>query len=440
MKLTVFLVTKGREKFLDQILKSLDKIVQPYVDFLVLDNGAQESIGATLKVWQDKNPDRIEIVRFDENDSRPSVYWGLLRERGVDWVVCPSDDDEIRFEIIEEWENALTLNPNLVGFAASAALMDENGDLTGEVITPSAIAYTSTIEQVAAGFYEPPFHWPSLFIRVSSLPALTPPSRYAFDWWIGLQLLIAGNVETTESIGINYRVHSQQESFLAPLRRKYFEAHIWISELTKSDEFFKWIQALSDAERVYIWDQLLKSLPIYGDEDFSRPILSNIYMNLVKTSRSAQTAITLANLYSLHYGVFLKNGEVKNLISHLPPIESRMEGNINIGTNPNVCDKVRFACEEISSELEFHHYNVYCFHGKRSMRAIAIDCNILHENQVGNNSDLIIGQITDYLEKSGTLSLILTSGEKVLIRVFRKLKKRMPRFLRVYLRVLKSRN
>jgi hypothetical protein len=37
MKLTVFLVTKGREKFLDQILNSFEKLFPLDVDFLILD-------------------------------------------------------------------------------------------------------------------------------------------------------------------------------------------------------------------------------------------------------------------------------------------------------------------------------------------------------------------------------------------------------------------
>lgn len=440
MKLTVFLVTKGREKFLDQILKSFEELFELNVDFLILDNGAPQSIGTKLNSWKNKNPNRIKIVRFEVNDSRQSTYWEVIKENNVDWVVCPSDDDEIRFEIIADWEKALNQNPDIVGFAASAAIMDENGNLTGENISPSASRYKTAIEQMAGGFYEPPFHWPCLFIRASSLPTITPNSRYAFDWWLGLRLLIAGTVVTSESIGVNYRVHPQQESFLAPLRRKYFEAHIWINDLANSAEFIEWVQSLSDPERVRFWDLLLRSLPIYGDSDFSRPILNTIYMNLVKTSSSAQTAIILANRYAFSTGVLLKNGEVKNLISQLPSLLNRMEGNINVLPAPNVCERVKYACEEISSESAIHHYVISCIHSEKPADAIEIDCHNLHENLYEINADLIVGQITEYLEKSGVLSLIITSGEKILIQTFRKWKNRMPKFLRTYLRVLKSKS
>jgi hypothetical protein len=440
MKLTVFLVTKGREKFLDQILNSFEQLFELNVDFLILDNGAPRSIGVKLKSWQSKNPKRIKIVRFETNDSRPSTSWEVLKENNVDWVVCPSDDDEIRFEIIADWEKALNQNPDMVGFAASAAIMDENGNLTGEIIFPSASRYNTAIEQMAGGFYEPPFHWPCLFIRASSLPAITPNSRFVFDWWLGLRLLIAGTVVTSESIGVNYRVHPQQESFLAPLRRKFFEAHIWINDLANSADFIEWVQSLSDPERVRFWDLLLKSLPIYGDSDFSRPILNTIYVNLVKTSGSTQTAIMLANSYAFSMGVLLKNGEVKNLISQLPTLLNSTEGNINVLPAPNVCGRVKFACGEISSESAIHHYFVSCIHSEKPAGAIEIDCNTLHENLNEINADFIVGQITEYLEKNGSLSLIITSGEKILIQAFRKWKNRMPKFLRIYLRVLKSRS
>ena len=114
MKLTVFLVTKGREKFLDQILNSFEQLFQLDVDFLILDNGAPHSIGVKLNSWKDKNPNRIKIVRFEINDSRQSTYWKVLKDNNVDWVVCPSDDDEIRFEIIADWKKALNQNPDIV--------------------------------------------------------------------------------------------------------------------------------------------------------------------------------------------------------------------------------------------------------------------------------------------------------------------------------------
>jgi hypothetical protein len=252
--------------------------------------------------------------------------------------------------------------------------------------------------------------------------------------------LIAGTVVTSESIGVNYRVHPQQESFLAPLRRKYFEAHIWINDLANSADFFDWVQSLSDPERVRFWDLLLNSLPIYGDTDFSRPILNTIYMSLVRTSSSTQTAFLLANRYAFSAGVLLKDGEVKNLISQLPSLPNTMKGNINVVTAPNVCDRVKFACGEISSESAIHHYVVSCIHSQKPTGAIAIECNSMHENLSEINADLIVGQITEFLEKSGTLSLVITSGEKILIQTFRKWKKRMPKFLRIYLRALKSRS
>jgi hypothetical protein len=292
---------------------------------------------------------------------------------------------------------------------------------------------------VAAGFYEPPFHWPCLFIRASCLPAVTPPSRFAFDWWIGLQLLTTGIVVTSKSVGVSYRVHPQQESFLAPLRRKYFEAHIWINDLANSESFFRWVQSLSDLDKVRFWDLVLKSLPIYGDSEFSRPILNSIYMNLIKTSDNAQTAIMIANRYAFSAGVLLKNGEVKNLISQIPPLANRMEGNINVLPVPNVCDKLKSACEEITSESGMYHYVVSCIHSKKPAGAITIDCHSLHEDLNEINADLIAGQITEYLETNGALSLIITSGEKILIQIFRKWKNRMPKFLRIFLRDLKSR-
>jgi hypothetical protein len=160
----------------------------------------------------------------------------------------------------------------------------------------------------------------------------------------------------------------------------------------------------------------------------------------MKTSISEQTAIVIASRYAFSAGVLLKNGEVKNIISQFPPLLSSMEGNINVRPSANVCDKLKYACEEISSESAIHQYVVSCIHSKKSAGAITIDCHNLHEGLNEINADLIVGQITEFLEDSGTLSLIITSGEKILIQTFRKWKNRMPKFLRMYLRALKSRS
>lgn len=438
MRLTVFLVTKGREKFLDEILNSFERLFEYDVDFLILDNGAPKSIGVKLKSWQQKNSDRIKLVRFEDNDSRFSPQWDVIRENNVDWVVCPSDDDVIRMEIIAKWETALSDNPDMVGFASSAAIMNENGELTGEVIRPSSSNFSSSTNRIAAGFYEPPFHWPCLFMRVSKLPLHTPPSRYAYDWWLGLQLLIAGEVVTSDSIGINYRVHPQQESFLAPLRRKYFEAHIWIDRLASSKEFIAWVKALTDSERIRFWDQLLTSYPIYGDSDFSRPILTSVFHALMESCDNSQTAMIIANKYAFSSGVFIKNGEVKNLISQLPPLSEIAKGNINITSAPNACQKIRSVCQYFNYQMGYQNYLISCTHSSRSNDSILIECEKLYDHMDEINSDLVISQVTEYLENNGKIRFVVTSGEKLIIKIFRKFKNRIPKVLRDYLRMLKS--
>jgi glycosyltransferase involved in cell wall biosynthesis len=234
MKLTICLVTKGREQYLDQILSSFEPLLNDdAIEFLIIDNGTPVGIRERLNHWGYLNPNCVKIIRLETNDSRPSTFWNKVVEEGADWTVFPSDDDEFRPEIIAAWRSAIHRNSELVGFAASAEVMNANGSLTGEKLEPSARRFQSTLDQLASALHEPPFLWPSLFIRVSKLPIVVPNSRYAFDWWIGINLLIAGEVETTDMVGINYRVHVEQESFLAPLRRKYFEAEFWVDDFLR---------------------------------------------------------------------------------------------------------------------------------------------------------------------------------------------------------------
>lgn len=253
-----------------------------------------------------------------------------------------------------------------------------------------------------------------------------------------MQLLIAGEVVTSDSIGINYRVHPQQESFLAPLRRKYFEAHIWIDRLASSKEFIAWVKALTDSERIRFWDQLLTSYPIYGDSDFSRPILTSVFHALMESCDNSQTAMIIANKYAFSSGVFIKNGEVKNLISQLPPLSEIAKGNINITSAPNACQKIRSVCQYFNYQMGYQNYLISCTHSSRSNDSILIECEKLYDHMDEINSDLVISQVTEYLENNGKIRFVVTSGEKLIIKIFRKFKNRIPKVLRDYLRMLKS--
>ena len=438
MQLTICLLTKGREKYLDQILWSFQGALRDSsIRFLILDNGSPISVSQRLLAWQKSNSASIHIVRLEENDSRPSVLWQHLYRHNVDWVIFPSDDDELRPEVIEDWRTALKRKPNLVGFATSAAVINETGDLTGEIFIPSAFRSTG-LKRMALAFHEPPFHWPSLFIRLSKLPRELPSSRFVFDWWVGIQLLLAGEVEISKSIGINYRVHPEQESFLAPLNRKYFEAQVWQVDLLNNNQFKGWAVGLTDDERIEFWQYITKQKPIYGDPNYSRPVLATLHRELSKIMSSPQSSMKLSADFALLNGVLLRDGETRNLIHEMPRLTITSRGNVRIIAQSDVCSDILEASGLIRGSDQSEVFHLSCSHSSKKSCEIRFDCSKLFPSSPVLNADLLINQLTRYYEKRNETEFILTSGERMMVGLLRTWKRRLPQFIQTFLRTLKN--
>ena len=438
MQLTICLITKGREKYLDPILRSFEGALKDTeIQFLILDNGAPPSVSLRLQAWQRRNATSVRIERLEVNDSRPSVLLHHLYKNEVEWVIFPSDDDEFRPEIIDVWRDTLKRKPNIVAFATAAAVINERGVLTGEVLIPSAFR-SSGLERAAGALHEPPFHWPSLFLRLSKLPKELPSSRFVFDWWVGIQLLLAGEVEISESIGLNYRVHPEQESFLAPLKRKYFEAQVWLVDLLGSEQFKEWAIALTDAERIEFWKFVSKQKPIYGDPNFSRPVLAMLYRELESFMISTESSMTLAGDFALLNAVLLKDGETKNLIPGMPQLVTEDRGNVRIIARSDVCKEISEACELICGTELSEEFYLSCNHSSKGSSQIKFDCSKLFLGYPAINADLLINGLSRFYEKQNDSDFTLTSGERLMINLLRIWKKRLPPFILGFLRKLKT--
>ena len=439
MKLTICLVTKGREKYIEQILASFETLLEDEdIHFLIMNNGAKEDITERLNEWRNRNSRSVKIIRFEVNDSRPAAFWDEVVRQGADWTVFPSDDDEFRPEIITEWKVAVNQNPKLVAFAASAEIMDLGGKLTGEILYPSVRRYQSKIQRVASALHEPPFLWPSLFLKVSKIPRPVPNSRFAFDWWIGINLLVAGDVFVSESLGINYRVHTEQESFLAPHRRKYFEAQFWLDDFLHSEGFLAWVNSLSDSEKYYFLRSIMASKPIYGDINFSKSLIDTLVKTIMKSLNSPILEQEIMAMYAYENGVLLKDGELKNLVYGFQDISSKYPGNLKVQFNDDVCDLIRLASDLLIGDTHALKLQISCAHSNESANSVVIDCGKLTQGKSDINADMIINMITSTFENQNRFNFTLTSGEREVIIVLRRWKSKLPPSLRQLLRKTKN--
>lgn len=438
MKLTICLVTKGREKYLDHILESLSLcLINEDVKVLLIDNGSAPPCRQKLQSWSSQNASASRLVRFETNDPRFSAIWPIIMAEDIDWIILPGDDDQVRPEILDEWRDAVAADPDIVAFATSSAVMDENGSLTGEVITPTAELSTSSITKIARALHEPAFVWPSLFFRVSKVNPNVPSSRYAADWWVGINLLLNGNIKTTKSIGLNYRVHPSQESNLAPTRRKFFEGSIWIDALMRSEHFETWVSQLRDEERLLFWEAITRNKPIYGDDFYAQPILFTIARVLMDTSLSAKTAEVIVGDLAGACGVFLKNDESMTLVKNLRPLGAENLGNIRVISTDGTCQTMAQACKLMKGGLSARIFQVSCSHSIKTSSAIHINCDTLPVDDIHDCADLILSAITRACEANGEFEVALSNGERAALFLFRSLKSRLSGKVKTYLRKLK---
>jgi hypothetical protein len=427
MKLTICLVTKGREKHLDQLLESLVPLIADSLNnILIIDNGSRMPAMGQLSAWRDMHSDSVDLVRLEDNDSRPASYWHIVKKYSTDWVIFPGDDDVFHPQIVSEWRSAVRNNPELVAYATSGSVVNSDGKLTGEVLIPSAKKYESPASRIAGALHEPPFLWPGLFMSISKLPLEVPTSRFAFDWWIGLQLLIIGEVEVTDSIGIDYRAHRQQESALAPMRRKFLEDQIWIYRFVSGPEFSIWISSLNNEDKVKIWNQILLRKPIYGDEIFSAPIILTVLEVLDKSINDIRLSSQLFGEYAFSKGVFLKDGEVKNSLRHSGPVTSILKSNISLNCPSNSCNNLIEGCRMFRSESNTSTILVCCKHSKVSSSKFILDCSRFYDGKSDINSDIIAMELTNLLESNGEFNLLLSSGERSFVFQIRKWKGYLP--------------
>ena len=442
MKLTICLVTKGREGYLEKALKSFEPFLSdPEIRVFLIDNGSDTVSRKRMIAWQEKYADLVTIHRFETNDSRYSTLWPPIVKAGIDWILMPGDDDLLQFEILSEWRRTVEEDPDLVAFASSAAIINENGILTGEVLSTTAALSNPGVEQVASAFHEPAFVWPSLFFRVSKVNSSVPASRYAFDWWVGINLLTAGKIKTTNSIGVHYRVHSGQESNLAPNRRKYFEGALWLDSFVRSDQFVAWAGELTDKERIAFWKIVIQRKPIYGDEYFARPLLFSIARTLMDSADSLDTAKSIAAGLALLSGVLLRDGESKTLVNDLNPITGLNPGNFRVTFADNSCSRLTGTAPLLNGGPFANEFQLKCKHSSSKLEgAIEIFCDDLSDANTAINADRVVSAITEASETRGDYEVTLSSGERTLVFMFRSLKKRLPGRVKVVLRKIKNVN
>jgi len=426
MDLTICLITKGREQFLSEILNSLEAALAfNGVSILIIDNGSEVNLAKKLEKWC-ANQRGTVYKRLAVNDSRPSVYWKLVQENAQGWITLPSDDDVFNSEIIEEWRHALRDNPKLGAWSSVSEVINEKGFKTGELRKSMILDNSDRIKTVVDSFHRPPFHWPALFFNLDLIPREIPTSRYAFDWWVGLNLVFRGEVASTNSVGLSYRVHDLQESSLAPSRRKNYETLLVLENIVESAEFHNWISTLSLLEIQKLWDLFTINFPIYGEREFGIHVIRGLYQTLFSKIENTSLVATFELSIAYNFGVLIGNGEILNISKNVKT-EDSMKSNFSVSLNSEVCEKAVTACSSFSKEELVPQIKLRCRHcSKSDLNEVFLDCKQFVLSDAKSAGDLAIKMITEQYENTGKLLFTLSPLEKDIVRFIRKFKNIIP--------------
>jgi len=423
MDLTICLITKGRAEYIDQLLDSLDPVLKyDWVKILIVLNGVNLEFQTKIESWA-VGKAAVLVEQRIENESRPSYLWTSIRKHVNSWCTFISDDDVFNYEILNEIINVFALNPKLVGIATSVEIIDSAGKVTGEIRNPTHNTDISSGKSFASAIHEPCFLWPSLYFDVSTLPEILPNSRYVFDWWVCLQLLMRGEVATIRSPGIKYRVHGGQEGSIAASKRKYLEALIWFIRLVESEEFKTWIVGLSQSDQLDFWREIHRIKPIYGNSKFSNVLTFSIAEAMIPLVNN-EIKVEILNKLAFSNGVLLKRDESIYFMSGLS-LKNNIS-NFRVEFVNGTCSLVTSLSNYFSDTDDLELVKCYCKHSSTQQSGYLVDCDLINSADSHLRADLLTMQLMTSMESEGFFDFTFTPFEIALVKFYRNLKSKIP--------------
>ena len=439
MRITICLVSKGRKNYLRAALQSYEEaMAHPETDVLIIDNGSGPDEEQTMREWASRFPKKVTYYRNDVNDIHPAQLFSTIRHHNLNWVVLPGDDDIFEVSVLEQVRAKVRANPKLVAIASSAQVINELGEFRNEKFSPYVGRAHGLPEAIAAIFHEPAFTWPALFFDINALPKDLPNSRYVFDWWVGTQLILAGEYQCIEDIGIKYRVHSGQESNLTGTRRKFIEANLMLHELIEDTAFIEVLQRMSSTDLSTFWKSFLTTKPVYGNEEFFHGLAAHLLQLIRSRTSHKQLSLSLSGDYAANAGIFLAAKDSNNFFTPIQFTESELTVNVKLTVTPKSCtySKELLLAFDISEAPT--SFVVSCHHDQNREADLKFDCRKLRQLPNDDAIDFILKSLTERLEESGALNFSISSGEKWVINQLRKSRRFLPGWLITKAKTLKG--
>jgi hypothetical protein len=417
----------SRHQFLPQALFSLGQCLEDErVNLVLLENGHNFSVSQSLDEWNLINHPRVTRLKIEMNELTPNLLWSKLRTMDLGWVCFPGDDDVMYPQGLNKVLELIERSDQYVAITCDVREIDSSGRSIGY----RRPVYQSGLDQLntlAHAFHQPPFIWPSLFFRFDLVKDLPHPSRYTFDWWLSLHLLVKGKSFYFNEVVLNYRIHEGQESNRQPLLRKNFEGFIMIKEFLSSDSFLQLISE-ADIESVSnFWLSLLTTPPLYQDQVYSFALL-NIILEKLKLLKGPTNDLNDFFLdFALYQGILLQPLE-SGIASATSLEKSPRRANFRLEFHPKCCLQHFGVADLEPTTRRPVLIKVSCLHSPYVDDFITVDCG---RDPISLNSftDEIARLYVEQLEKSSKVFMRTTPLENQVIRFLRMLKLFIPRSL-----------
>lgn len=430
MKLTICLVTKGRYLFLGDALRSYEPFLKTgFVNVVLVDNGADDKSKKLLMDWKNKYPDLVSYFRSDENEPAGTpFFWEKIKSFAPEWIIFPGDDDELVFTIFESFIAALKNKPEISVYGSSAQIIDIDGKTSGLIRQPAIHRLSSKAEQLSRSLHEPPFFWPGLFFKFDLIKKEVPNSRFVFDWWVGLQLILAGKILTTSDVGVRYRFHNLQESNQTPGRRKYLEGFHMLIEMINSEEFFSTLKSMSISEVIKLLELCFAEKLLYSQSEYNIPLMRELTYKAIILIESPELRNKVLEKYLFASGVLLKKSDLNNFYINSNLRFMKSQGNIEVNFANAICSELNDSLALFSQGAN-EKFTISCKHSAHPNGSIQVNCDEFASLSIAEIADAILVTINSHLEKNGHLVFLTTPFEKLVIARIRHVKSKMPKII-----------
>lgn len=432
MKFTVVLVTQpSRTGYLKESLVQLDRALSlnENMSLLVIFNGASEVGQSLLKALQVTHKERIRSRVVKKNSPLPHLIFSIIRNEGLTWIHMPGDDDLVIPESYAFFEKKLVAHPESIAVAFTANTIDEAGSRSEKILKPLDLSKISKERALANALHKPPFVWPSLMFDSRALPHDLFASRFVFDWWVGINLLLAGEIQVMRMPLVQYRIHPEQESVHASEIRKRFEAEMMLQATLFQEKTWKVLH--EDFDQMDFLSELDKKPPIYGDPGFGGSISLLLHNSIGPgVARSLSYSDEYLGSFAARHGVLMNLSEFSRVLSK--DVEAQEKFNFRLDIKEGTCASVRRVLSNVLQLSGPIVGQVGCIHSDRQdmkkSLLLHVECSMSNLDRFGMSpEESVCRQIESQLHLLGMTGNQNAYWETIVLRILRK-------FLRLFRR------